>query len=799
VLYLIYLSIAQATNASTNQLHNSTTPTQQHHNKPTTLPTTTPFFTTSPTPSASRSQNQCNAMPSSSQSLSRKRSRQEDHPPPRPAPASRSETSEPRRSLRQQSRAAPRASLNSTVGVVDQPQYSDNETPYRCPSSNTVRSEMDLLLFHELRGNLQFDCDALWNRFDSAHFDDACTSAVTQRLHDGKRWADWPSDTAERNVFSFLATTFDSLRPSIPGTARVFPFCKFGDVPLKDGNCQRKTDLVFTSTDHAEHRNLDHAEHRNLDHAEHRNSLSWAHVRIVGELKSNSAKSNCDSTIVQLANYAREVFGNQPWRRWVLCFTLCGSDFRVWQFDRGGAVASTIIDIHAQWKKFLRVFLSFATMGATEIGFDPSIRCIVDGVETTFDSTLADGSTRPFVWIPTGLPGDVSPQDAIPPSIAIWKPDCWSRLELQPRSMAPRWAIVTRAGICSRARLWGTDSDEWTYVVKDQWRAPEHQPEGAILLQCDCKAVGVPHRAWHGDILRNDGTSDDIAGLRPSIAASEAAAPVENLPDPRKVSPTSESLRRVPCALLNRVHSRLVIAPVGRSLLEFETYTELLTAIRDAIAAHRHMYTKHRILHRDVSVNNIIITTPPASSTSTIGVLIDFDLAIDTTRKNSSGATHRTGTFDFMARGVLQGDEHTPLHDLESFFYVLLWLCIYYGKGGRRRSPEPKHTVFADPRTGNKLEAANVSKGNYAWPKAFQIVLSTLAEDAQCVRFLLLKWHRLLFREEEDWDLGDDDMEESQDGEQKQKQDLEERITGKYDAILELLDMGIAKLEEQQE
>jgi hypothetical protein len=100
------------------------------------------------------------------------------------------------------------------------------------------------------------------------------------------------------------------------------------------------------------------------------------------------------------------------------------------------------------------------------------------------------------------------------------------------------------------------------------------------------------------------------------------------------------------------------------------------------------MYTVHRILHRDVSVN-IVITTHPASptttsdGTSTIGVLIDFDLAIDTTRENTSGVTHRAGTFDFMARDVLDGSaQHTPLHDLESFFYVLLWLCIYYGQGG---------------------------------------------------------------------------------------------------------------------
>jgi hypothetical protein len=782
-------------------------------------------------------------MHSSSQSLSRKRSRQEDHPPPRPAPASRSASSEHRRSLRQQPRR-----------VVDQPQYSapsgaspfitariptrafpasaptvtpivpnsgnvrprpNNETPARCPPSNTVRSEMDLLLYDELYGRVQFDCEALWNRFDSAHSDAVCTRAAKLGLHDGLRWARWPSDTAERNVFTFLAETFDSLRPFIPATTRVFRFCTSGDVPLKNGDCQRKTDLIFTSTDLADHR---------ID-------LSWAHVRIVGELKANSAKSDCDSTIVQLANYAREVFGNQPWRRWVLCFTLCGSHFRVWQFDRGGAVASTTIDIHAQWERFLTVFLSFATMGATEIGFDPSIRCIVDGVETTFDSTLAARSTeplRPFVRIPSGLPvpGDVSPQGEVLPSITNLKPDSWSRLELQPRSMAPRWAIVTPAAICSRARLWETDSEEWTYVVKDQWRAPERQPEGEILHQCGCKAVGVPLRIWHGDILTSDGTPDDIICLRPAIPASTAAAQADTLPNPdlRKVSPTSEHLLRAGCTPLNRVHTRLVIAPVGLSLLQFASYTELLTTLRDAITGHQHMYTVHHILHRDVSVNNIIIT-------ASTGVLIDFDLAIDTTRDGSSGATHRTGTFDFMARGVLEGDvPHTPLHDLESFFYVLLWLCIYYGKGGQRRSPEPLHTVFADPSTGkNPWEAAKNAKWAFAWRDKFnRQVLPTLAKDAKCARFVLQKWHRLLFSEDrqqddadegdddsdegdddsdegdDDWDEGDDDSDEGdddsgkqerqQDGEQQQEQDLEERIQRKYKAVLELLDMGIERL-----
>jgi hypothetical protein len=44
-----------------------------------------------------------------------------------------------------------------------------------------------------------------------------------------------------------------------------------------------------------------------------------------------------------------------------------------------------------------------------------------------------------------------------------------------------------------------------------------------------------------------------------------------------------------------------------------------------------------------------------------------------------SGARHRTGTMQFMAIEVLEGNGHTYRHDLESFFYIFLWMCIRYG------------------------------------------------------------------------------------------------------------------------
>lgn len=36
----------------------------------------------------------------------------------------------------------------------------------------------------------------------------------------------------------------------------------------------------------------------------------------------------------------------------------------------------------------------------------------------------------------------------------------------------------------------------------------------------------------------------------------------------------------------------------------------------------------------------------------------------------------------FMAIEVLQGKGHTYRHDLKSFFYVFIWMCIRYGHNG---------------------------------------------------------------------------------------------------------------------
>ncbi|KAL2057847.1 hypothetical protein ABVK25_001464 [Lepraria finkii] len=66
----------------------------------------------------------------------------------------------------------------------------------------------------------------------------------------------------------------------------------------------------------------------------------------------------------------------------------------------------------------------------------------------------------------------------------------------------------------------------------------------------------------------------------------------------------------------NRIFRCLVISPAGRATRNFRSITELLEALRDAIKAHRSLYTAEKILHRDGSENNIIITDPKRSVAS---------------------------------------------------------------------------------------------------------------------------------------------------------------------------------------
>jgi serine/threonine protein kinase len=159
----------------------------------------------------------------------------------------------------------------------------------------------------------------------------------------------------------------------------------------------------------------------------------------------------------------------------------------------------------------------------------------------------------------------------------------------------------------------------------------------------------------------------------------------------------------------------LITSPAGRPLHKYQSVRELLEALRDAIQGHRSLFEVRKILHQDISENNIIITELSAEGAPK-GRLIDLDLAKELDSM-LSGACHQTGTMQFMAIEVLEGKGHTYQHNLESFFYVFVWMCIRYGDEGMsgqkpNKRMRLKTSILRGWYTGTYTEIANTKQGH---------------------------------------------------------------------------------------
>ena len=109
----------------------------------------------------------------------------------------------------------------------------------------------------------------------------------------------------------------------------------------------------------------------------------------------------------------------------------------------------------------------------------------------------------------------------------------------------------------------------------------------------------------------------------------------------------------------------------------------------DGGPVHRWLYEQAKILHRDLSPNNIMSRTIKRKNKEGVveeklcGVLTDFDLSSrtkDLVKDYMRTSQQRTGTPPYMAHGLLDGsdDRHLYRHDLESLFYIMLIIATHY-------------------------------------------------------------------------------------------------------------------------
>ncbi|KPM39101.1 hypothetical protein AK830_g7452 [Neonectria ditissima] len=469
-------------------------------------------------------------------------------------------------------------------------------------------------------------------------------------------WAGWPEDANQDSVLEWfsdisqkLAIVAEETLP--PPTHGRRPLAQ-PNKPILDSTAERKLDIGFVDDPNA------------LKDTR----LHWSHILIPGELKSNPLADTKSKAWLDLGRYAREVLAAQDTRRFVLGFTLCGSLMRIWEFDRLGGIASDKFDINEDGLRFVLTVLGFLWMDREALGFDPTIT--TEGSQQ-FISITRNGQAERLV---------IDKRIKRAPCIAGRATTCWS---------------VHREG-----------DPHTSFVVKDSWQYTEREEEGELLKTATERGVVNVARYYHhetvhvrgevDDVLSNvrgnlnireavnyradrlvqPGSSSEVDVLRKgqsSVAVgkkrslSQTDAPISPNKRSRLASPTKASGPALP----NRVHRRVIVGDCGTPIYKAESPSALLSALSDCIEGHDSLRQKAGLLHRDISANNLMIR-------GETGFLIDLDLAVAEQRAEASGAHGKTGTRAFMAIGALLGEQHSFMHDLESFFWVLFWICIHY-------------------------------------------------------------------------------------------------------------------------
>ncbi|KAI1169293.1 serine/threonine-protein kinase Sgk2 [Nemania serpens] len=603
-------------------------------------------------------------------------------------------------------------------------------TPIKTSSSRLADGEtrdiVERKLFEEIKECTFRNVGGFWDKFLNP--ENWCKKQKemlkgVMTAHNGERWADFPTITDAKPVWDW----FCSLEQRFLADASYKLYTTTTAHQFKERKGQMDIFLQTPTTEASR-------------------TFIYKNVLVVGEQKKSYNTGRFKGDLIQLTRSVRGIFADQPTRRFVHAFTLCAFKMELWVFDRSGAYSSGLFDIHDEPDKFARAFIGYTTMDDDAMGLGTFIER-EDGHRYV---TLDDANGK----------------------------ETKVRLD---KAMVRQKAIVSRGTTCYKTQN--------NHVAKFSWASDKRKPEVEQLKLAEGKGVKgvarvVAHRQFttiaemrkglefpkahkfrveadyfHDPLsatasantsgnkrkLSSDHTSDNASGSKrrqfnrqKSKLAKEFNNQLSIVKDEPSLYTPGEDLWE------NKIYSCLVVSPAGRVISDFRTTKELLESMRDAIKAHQSLYITGNILHRDISSNNIIITDPETAD-GFKGMLIDLNLA-KVRDSDPGGAQHQTGTMQFMAVEVLRTVDHTYRHDLESFFYVLLWMCARqsWSNGFASEERPPGESLLREWAIGNFKDIARTKEGDMII-NGLERIIGEFPEALNTVKPLCLRIRSIMF------------------------------------------------------
>lgn len=240
----------------------------------------------------------------------------------------------------------------------------------------------------------------------------------------------------------------------------------------------------------------------------------------------------------------------------------------------------------------------------------------------------------------------------------------------------------------------------------------KHTPSGSVIARADTTAVGPKKTcersrsrsgSGSGSRLRSTASGGPSERREGNVVNTEKEMEQEK-GDRAKVDKDASHLE-ADYNKRSRTLTMIVLGSYGIALDDKSlSYAQLAHGLLAGLIGHASLFFHARILHRDVSLWNIIYShTPiPIPTSRRIfcgnrdilhGFLIDLDFAIPWVSLRPGTKYKRVGTVPFMAVEVLEASiRHSYRHDLESFFYVTL-----YCSAGTREKRAKIHSLWSQP------------------------------------------------------------------------------------------------------
>ncbi|KAJ1718297.1 hypothetical protein LPJ61_006710, partial [Coemansia biformis] len=273
----------------------------------------------------------------------------------------------------------------------------------------------------------------------------------------------------------------------------------------------------------------------------------------------------------QLVMYSRNIYANQPHRRFVWGLTVCGTLVRACLLTHDRIFSSSDMDVSksAGLARFVSLLVDWSLCESTRLGYDPTIRPSKDG--NGWDIQVFD---------------DVAQKLCKYVNLSM---------VFQSSSVFGRH---TRCFVGTRKTGTETGGVGERVLIKDYWT---HIGDG----DADDPRDEITYLREIRDKL---GSVEELDGKYPQI---EAGGVVQiKGPAGKQIGDTTAALieglglaEGVPLW----VHKRIAMSPIGESLEHVRSEDELIIAVCDAMEAHAAIHRECKILHRDISINNILL------------------------------------------------------------------------------------------------------------------------------------------------------------------------------------------------